>query len=129
MSKYSDKRKARAMAAAETEAQTLAAIDAIETGVAMQGVAMPVKAQAAKPQQRRGEPVPLGSKPADFALAVGACLALARDMERTALELEVAAAKGIQRGEATSMAGMAKSLCTRIGELAERARRYAATWA
>lgn len=123
MSKYSDKRKARAMAAA-TEAQTLAAIDAIETGVTM-----PVKAQAAKPQQRRGEPVPLGSKPSDFALAVGACLALARDMERAAQELEVAAAKGIQRGEATSMAGMAKSLCTRIGELAERARRYAATWA
>lgn len=114
MSKYSDKKKARVAA-------TLAAIDAVE------GSEKPMEA---KPQERRRcEPVSLGKMPFEFALSVEACLAMARTMERTAKDLEAATAKGLQRGEATSMAGMAKSLCARIGELSDRARRYASAWA
>lgn len=68
MSRYSDKKKARAM-----EAATLAALDALETGVA--------KVAAPEPSPRRCAPVPLGTLPIDLALSAEACLAAAHGGE------------------------------------------------
>lgn len=113
MSKYSDKRKARA-------AEALAALDAVETGETP---------AAPRTVEKRRDPVPLGIAPCNLALSVEACLAGARMMAREAAALEAKASKGIQRAEATSMVGMAKGICVHLQALAGRARRYAATWA
>lgn len=120
MSRYSDKKKARAM-----EAATLAALDAVETG------GTPAANPPPAPQTigKRRDPVPLGTTPRELAMSAEACLAAARMMARTAADLEAKASKGIQRAEATSMAGMAKGVCVHLQALADRARRYAATWA